>query len=282
MSEEKNDKAEKTIHPFTTTAQIDGKDQELNLAIRKPSGQEGIEAQKIYSKAWNEAFNTRSLLRAQVNDELVKRGLWSDEKEKELTEKAKELQGKLDTLKKGGGKLKDAKELALNARKLRYEFNRLALDKNVLDNNTVEGQAEAAKINYLISVCTVYNHGSKKSYFKSLEDYYNRSAEKATIEAANAFMAFVYNLDEDFEKKYPENEFLLKYKFINDKLQVLNSDGKPYDPDVNKLINDKGQWINGSGDLINIDDQPVNEDGSLKIETEPFVDEDGNPVSPVE
>lgn len=270
---------ELTIRPFIVKETVDGKELEKNLAIRKPSGQEGIEAGKIYSKAWNEAFNSRALLRCQVEKELVERGIWSEEKERDLNSRAKDLQKEIERLGKGGMKLEDAKDLAFNIRNMRYEFNQLALEKNVLDNNTVEGQAEIARINYLISVCTVYNYGSKGRVYKSLEEFYNSSNDKTAIEATNNFMSFVYNMDSDYAKKYPENEFLVKYKFVDSEhLLPLNEDGKTYDPETKWLVNEFGQWVDEAGALINRDGQLVNEDGTLKFESAPFTDGDGNPV----
>lgn len=274
MSEEVKEVTEKL---FTVTEKINGKEVTKDLLIKKPSGQEGVEAQKVYAKAWNEALKNGAPLRAQVDTLLVERGLWSDTKEKELTSQAKVLQKEIDRLNKGGISLAEGRGIGLAVRNLRYDFNRLALEKSVLDNNTVEGQAEIAKINYLISVCTVYNI-TKKRVYKDLEQFYNESNEKTAIEASNAFMSFVYNLNADYEKEYPENKFLLKYKFINDKLQVLNDDGKPYDPETNLLINEFGQWVNDKNEFINRDGDVVNEDGTLKVEKCPFLDEHGNPV----
>lgn len=271
-------KVEETIRPFTVEETVDGKKIDVSYAVRKPSGQEGIEGSKVYAKAWNEALKSGAPLRAQVEGVLVERGLWSPEKEKELVSQAKALQAEVDKLNKGGMSLEEGRKLGLLIRDLRYDFNRLALEKSVLDNNTVEGQAEIARINYLISVCTVYNYGSKKRVFSSLEDYYNRAHEKVAQDATTAFMGLVYNLNSDYEKEYPENKFLYKYKFINSDLQVLNSDGEPYDPDTGFLIDKNGRWIDKDKDFINKEGEKVNENGELKIEFQPFTDGNGNPV----
>lgn len=268
----------KDIKVFTVMEKVGDKEIPREYAVRKPSGQEGVEAQKIYARAWNDALKSGAPLRAQVDTILIERGLWSAEKEKELVAQAKVLQKEVDKLNKGGTSLTEGKKLSASIRNIRYDFNRLALEKNVLDNNTVEGQAEIAKINYLISVCTVYNHGSKKRVYDSLDDFYNRSSDKVAMEATNSFMNLVYNINTDYEKEYPENKFLLKYKFVNDKLQFLNENNKPYDPDTGRLINEDGRWINDNGEFINSEDKPVKEDGTLKFEVEPFFDDNGNPV----
>jgi hypothetical protein len=268
---------EKKFHYFNGTITVNSEEKTIELAIKKPSAQEGIEGQRVYSKEWADALKRGAPLRAQVDNLLVDRGLWSEEKEKELKELAKSLQKDCDILTKGGIKLSEAKKIALGARTKRFAFNKLAMEKSILDNGTVEGQAEIARLNYLISVCTVYKH-SNKPYYESVADFYNRSNEKVASEATTAYMSFAYNINSDYEKDYPENKFLIKHKIINDKLQLLNENGKAVDEE-GKLVNEFGQWVDDNGNLINANGDLVKEDGSLKVESEPvFLDDNENPI----
>lgn len=269
---------EKDRHVFKVTETVKDKEIVKELAIKKPSAQEGIEAQKVYSKEWADALKRGAPLRAQVEDILIERGLWSKEKQARLIELAKDIEDGSNALKRGNIKLSEAKEIAFRTRAKRFEFNSLALEKNILDNGTVEGQAEIARINYLISVCTVYNHNDKK-YYDGLADYYNKAYEKVAQEATNAYMTFVYNIEPDFEKKYTENEFLLERKLINDKLQRLDSDGNPVTEDGTKRINELGQLINDDGEAVDSDGHLIDEKGERLSEKKlPFLDDDGNPI----
>ncbi len=92
-------------------------------------------------------------------------------------------------------------------------------------------------------------------------------------------MSFVYNIDENFEKKYPENEFLLGRKLINDKLQRLDSDGNPVTEDGTRRINELGQLINDDGEAIDSEGYLIDEKGERLSEKKlPFLDDDGNPI----
>lgn len=259
---------------FSVDEEVNGKTITKKLSVKRPSGQDGVEAQKAYSKAWNEAFASKAILRSQVPAELITRGIWSEEKEKRSVELAKSIQKDCDKIEAGGFKLSEAIDIAVAVKEKREEFNRLILEKNSIDNNTVEGQAEMARINYLISVCTVYTITDKR-YYDNLADYYNKADEKATREAANRFMELVYGLDSNYEHKYPENKFLLDYKVIDKNLHFLK-DGKAVDKrgEDARLINEFGQWINEAGELVDADGKPI----ESKVKQAPFIDDNENEI----
>jgi hypothetical protein len=252
-------------------------DEDVELAIKRPSPEMIIKSQKIKSKAWADALANHAPLRAVAPDILKEQGLWSDEEEVKFTRLEKELaaEGKKLLLGANGYPTKkEAIEAAIQLRKKREEFYSLAMRKNSIDNQTAEGIAEIESLNYLISVCTVYN-STGKPFFSGYEDYLARSNELATAMAANKYMQFVNNLDFSFEKNYPENQFLIKYGVINQDLRRVNKDGKLVDDEGN-LVDELGRRIDTDGDLVNINGDKINEDGSLKInpdEVAPFPDE---------
>ena len=72
-------------------------------------------------------------------------------------------------------------------------------------------------------------------------------------------------MSSDIAKQLPENEVLLKYGFVDDKLRLVNEDGQ----------------------LINKEDEVVDEDGLTSedkkvVEHKPFLDDDGNEIKKVE
>ncbi len=73
--------------------------------------------------------------------------------------------------------------------------------------------------------------------------------------AADQFALLYYGLEPDYEKKLPENEFLLKYKYCRDDLRLVNPAGE--------LIDLKGRRIDEKYYLLNADGKRVDEHGKL-------------------
>jgi hypothetical protein len=180
-------------------------------------------------------------------------------------------------LAKGGISLSIAKDEALKMRKLREELRELIAVKTNLDTHTAEGQADNARFNYLVSACTVYND-SKKPYFSSYEDYNSKSGTDLVAGlAAQNLAGMLYGLDSDYEEKLPENKFLKQYKFVDDKLRLVNKQGQLVDSE-GRLIDEDGRFINEKGEFVDKDGNTVDKKGDYVIEFSPFLDDDGKPI----
>jgi hypothetical protein len=259
----------------TFKAEIDGK--EVSFLIRSPTLQDQKEATKVYNTAFTDALKSKAIVRAKLDDLLVEQGLWDDSKQMRFsTLQAQILEGERK-LAKGGISLSKAKEEALKMKKLREDLRDLIAVKTNLDTHTAEGQADNARFNYLVSACTVYED-TKKSYFSSYEDYNTKSASDsvATLAAQN-LAGMLYGLDNDYEEKLPENKFLKQYKFVDEKLRLINKDGKLVDSD-GRLIDGNGRYINDKGEFVDKDGNAVDIDGDYVVEFTPFLDDDGKPV----
>jgi hypothetical protein len=180
-------------------------------------------------------------------------------------------------IRSGGIKLSDARSLAIELRKDRSELRSLNSERTSLDNNSAEAQADNAQFNFFVSACTVHANDGK-SYYKSYEDYISREEDPATSMAAGALARILYNLEEDYEKKLPENQFLLKYKFADESLHLVDDKGRKVDNE-GRLVNDEGRYIDESGEFIDRDGNRVDADGNYVVNEKPFLDEQGNPVS---
>ena len=150
------------------------------------------------------------------------------------------------------------------------------LDKNNLDNNTAEGQADNAKFNYLVSCCVVYKD-TNEPYFKGYEDFINKASSAVAIQGSFKLGNIIYGLSEDFEKELPENKFLTEYGFIDDNLRFVNKDGKLV-YENGKLIDENGRFVNENGDYIDIEGNLLSVDGRYLTEFKPFLDDKGNEV----
>jgi hypothetical protein len=258
----------------TFKAFVDGKEREM--FVRSPSLQDQREATKVYNQAFTEALKSKAVVRAKLDDLLVEQGLWDGIKQAKFTELQAEILEGERKLAKGGISLTEAKNLALKMRKTREDLRELISVKTNLDTHTAEGQADNARFNYLVSACTVYND-TKEQYFKSYEEYNNRATDPVSILAAQNLANMLYGLDNDYEDKLPENKFLKQYKFVDDKLRLINKEGKLVDEN-GKLIDQNGRYINEKGEFVDKDGNLVDQQGDYIVEFSPFLDDDGKPI----
>jgi hypothetical protein len=159
---------------------------------------------------------------------------------------------------------------------VREELRELISVRTNLDNHTAEGQADNARFNYLIASSLVYS-SNKEKYFKSYEEYLTRASEPVAIKAAQVLANMLYGLDNDYEKKLPENKFLIKYKFVDDKLRLVNKEGKLVDVE-GRLIDINGRYINDKGEFVDKNGTLVDVNGDYLVEFKPFTDDEGNPI----
>jgi len=253
---------------------VDGKDREMS--IRSPSLQDQKEGTKVYNQSFSEALKAKAVVRAKLDDILVEQGLWDAVKQAQFTKYQSDILEGERKLAKGGISLSEAKSIALEMRNNRAELRDLIAVKTNLDTHTAEGQADNARFNYLVSVCTVYND-TKEQYFKNYEEYLNRSSDPVSILAAQNLAGMLYGLDNDYEEKLPENKFLKQYKFVDDKLRLVNKEGKLVD-EKGRLLNENGRFINENNQFIDKDGNLVDLEGDYVVDFKPFLDDDGKPV----
>lgn len=258
----------------TFKATIDGVEKEF--LVKTPSLNDQREAQKVYNQAFTDAIKSKSVVRAKLDDLLEDQGLWNDEKQAKFTSLQKELLDGEKRLAKGGFSLNEAKDLAIKMKGVRDEIRDLISVRTSLDNHSAEGQADNARFNYLVSVCVVYND-NKQPYFNNMEDYLNRSTESVGLLGAQNLANMLYGLDNDYESNLPENKFLKKYKFIDDKLRLVDKKGRLIDAE-GRLIDESGRFIDEEGNFIDKYGNKVNSDGDYIVDTQPFLDDNGNPI----
>ena len=247
--------------------------QEVELAVVRPTPEQDKAADLEQRKAFRYFAEKGLMLRGRLESFLRSQNLWDDEKQKELDEIDQALQANYKKLyEEGGLKLSEARKLCIEMRVLRTRRMTLYANFLALDNNSVEGQADDLRQDYLVSVCTVYNE-SGKPFFESLKDYQNRASQECGYDAATNMAKLTHGLTEDFEKNLPENKFLLKYKLCDENLRLVNKDGRFVDVD-GKLIDENYNYVTEDGKKCYQDGRLVED----KKEPAPFLDDDGNPV----
>ncbi len=254
--------------------EIGGK--EVDLAVLRPNAKQRQEAQKVYNKAFRDAVESGAILRAKIESVMREQKLWDDQKEADLRKLQAAIGEKERKIRSGGIKLTEARDLAIQLRRDRAELRALNSERMSLDGNSAEAQADNAQFNFFVSTCTVHANDGKP-YFKSYDDYMTREEDPAVGPAANALARMLYNLEEDYEKKLPENQFLLKFKFADDSLHLIDKQGRKVDAE-GRLVDDEGRYINEAGEYVDREGNRVDAEGNYLVDEKPFLDDDGNPI----
>lgn len=238
------------------STRVESKDTEGNdivLVVKKPTQKELTKAQIYSSKMFKQACDAGMCFRSKLEEYLIEEGEWSDELRVRANLLENELFKDINCLmkaKKSDGtkmKLSEGRELAILIKRKRLELIILRTKLREHDAFTIEGYVENARFDYLVHLCTFDKEGVL--LFETIDDYLEKSEEPYANAAATALSKLMYQTDEDWEKKLPENEFLLKHKFINDEMRYIGKDGGFVDASGRK-INEKGELVNDTGELI--------------------------------
>jgi len=246
----------------------DSKGEEFVVFIVKPNSKASTNAKRASNKAFSDALKDNCLLRKTVRKHMREQGLWDDSKQEELNSLRNSIDKNVRTLKRGGIELDDAKNIAIETRKLRNKMANLLMEETELDNFTAEAQADNTSFNSLVVDCTVTERGDK--IFSSIEDYLSKREEPYAFDAAQKLGEIAFNLSGEWEKQLPENKFLLKYKFCNEELSLVNENGDLVSTE-GKLIDKEGRYITEDGEFIDKFGNKVDEEGNQIEEFTPFV-----------
>ena len=257
---------------FTVT--VDNKD--IDLSIRTPDGNDYNEADMVKSRTWYKAVQEGIPTVKQVEETLIKLEIWDDEKQKEVEDIRKEIQDKEYQLTKGNMKISKGRKLALEIKEKRTKIRELVMERSVYYNDSAEGKAENMHFNTLVSRCLVYND-TNSPYFKDLDDYNKNSNTPTAIWAANRLANVIYGIGREAEKGFVENEFLLKFKLVNDDLQLVDDKENLVDEDGNR-VDILGNKVNKNGNIIDDNGRPRDEKGRPIVESKPFLDKDGKAI----
>jgi len=256
--------------------------EEKEFAVIRPSVQIQSEANKLREKIWNQAFQEGNLLRRQLDDELKTRKLWNTQLQAEYDELQFEVIQNTMKLEKGGIKLSEAREIAIDTSRKRQQMVEMLVSRSELDNHTCEGQADNEKFNFLFANCLVYNDTGEKVYPNGLEDYNSQIETDYAQKGATEFY-YLMSDTESLDDQLPENKFLKKFNFIDEQARfVERSTGRLITED-GKYIDEEGYYIQYNDDgttyRVTIDGQKVDPNSVRNNPTSlPFLDDDGSPI----
>ena len=253
------------------------------IFFKLPDTQITKEGQLAYNKAFREALQSGAILRQRLSQVMTEQGLWDEQKEAEYIKVLEDISDLEKTLQKGGISLSEARYIAIEMRQKRVEFRGLIAERNSMDNNTAEGQADNERFSHLVYKCLLDDKG--KALFTSKEHYESFAAEPYVTSAASQLAEKLYGLDPNYESNLPENKFLTDYKLADESLRLVNEEGHLIvidDEGNERLIDENGRYVayedSGEKYFIDVDGERVSEEGEYEIEFSPFLDDSGNPI----
>lgn len=231
----------------------------LNSRIRR-------EADKYANQAFQEAISNKFILNVQVEQILRDSGYDFDKEEKQFADLQKQIQDAEKQLlsgRKDGYKLtkKEGRKLALEIRRLRNELLNVSSARQSLYNRTAEKQADNERMQYFVYACTI-DPSNGKPFFRTFEESKENADSDLVLDATRNFLKTVLGFDNEAEKQLPENKWLIKYGFANDKLQLINKNGQLVDEEF-RLIDENGRFINDKGEFVDINGNRVDENGNM-------------------
>lgn len=254
-------------------------DEEKTVEVRKPTPKIEAEANMASSKVFSRLIKEKGedgkaafILRSQLNSYLANIGIYSEDDINDITtisDRIKELED-IIYHPKPGTKKSDGRSAAVELRRMRYAIYALLSRQSEFDKNTVEHYADNARMDYLVTKCICFEGGAP--IFKNVADYEQDSIlQKALAEPIQILAGMVSSFDPDFEKNLPENKFLIKYGFCDEKYRLINKEGKLVDGDGN-LVDDDGNRLESVEEVETVGEFADDEDDSDIVSPESQVD----------
>jgi ribosomal protein L17 len=247
-------------------------DKESMLSVKIPDYEQLEEADKVYASKVaslvRESGKRKLLLRQEVDTFIRETKIWTTEDEDKVAELNIEIDGLLNKLRKGGLKVSEGREICIKIGDKRKEMVSITQKRQIFDDTTIESLSESERTDYLIYSSTV-SAESGNTYWESLEDMKNDKISEAYRKASTIMVEMMYGINNEFEKRLPENRWLKKYNFVDDELNYT-------DRKTGARVDKTGKPIIDSTELVKkyID----NLQGEIK-EEQPFVDDEtGSPV----
>lgn len=269
--------------PMKTVFKTKVDDKEVELAVFLPSAKVKQHGKLVHARAYNDAVQAGAMLREELEGHLRKSRLWDDERQAEYDRLRHILLDGEKRLARKNMKLKEARQLALDMSRARLDLQELLAQRNRVDQNTADAIADQAQFNYFVASCTVYNDSDKPFFTSNGEHpntdvYVERGMEQSSIDAATKLSELMFGNERDILEKLPENQFLKKYKFVDDDYHLINDKGKRVD-EKGRLVDEEGRFIDEHGEYVDADGVRVDEDGRYIVEEEGFfLDDDGKPI----
>lgn len=198
--------------------------------VRQPTAEEIRQSDWLYSKIYNEAFLNGVMTAAQMMEEMKKRGIVSDEYEKEVNDTREKIATSLIDL-AAAKDLDDKEKAAIRLTILREEMTLLNHRINGPLSNTCEQLAEDAKLDYITA--SVVEDGSGNKAWTDYDSYVADQSNDKVFKARLEVMLFLRNVESDFLEKSPEQVALREVREERIKESEKNAE------DIKELVEKK-------------------------------------------
>lgn len=251
----------------STKFEVDGKEYFIKLSPHAIA-----EGKKVHNKAFRQALEDGALLRKSLMNHMRGQGVWDDKKEESYKDFIKQI-GELEfKLASGKMKVSEGRKLAIELSKVRSQFRELISERNAMDANSAEGQADNARFNTLL-VKSVFSYDTQKPVYESVDIYLEDGSDDTSLAIAGKFANFLYGVDEAYEDNLVENKFLKRFNLIDGEGRFLGKGGKFIDVDGNP-VDEKGYRLDENGVRIDINGHHLD----TNIDTAEFENDFSDPV----
>jgi len=192
------------------------------------------------------------LSKTQLDKYLKQIGVWTEEDQMSVFRLQTEIIDLETKLKKGGIKLIDAKRIAIDTMIKRQALLTLVTKRSQYEELTIESLAEQHRFNFIM-INSVFSQDNTL-FYKDLCDYEDKESDEITCECAKILASWLFGYDINMEQNFTENQFLKKYKFVND----------------------DGALVNKDGNVVDINNNIIKKDNEITVK--PFLDEEGKEV----
>jgi hypothetical protein len=203
------------VRTFTSK---DKSGKELSLKFVRPSQSIIAQGDLKFRENFSKAFRAGVLVNAEVTKMLRERGMWDDEKDKEVASTRTEIMDLEDKLESDLSlSNEDGEKLVARIRELRLNLSRLNSVYTNLVDNTCESIGGEARNQFFAANCVV-DAKSGARIFKNLEDFLARLDETVALDSYRE--AVIAGLEEqmdvelpsDLTSHYSENKWLASRK----------------------------------------------------------------------
>jgi len=212
---------------------VEFKIEDKEYYVQFPSARQEKDGMIVFAKALTKAVQDGIMSQDRLDKYCRDQGVWNDEKQKNREDIETFIRNGVDTLAKGGVKKSEARTLAIQMRRKRFELMALLMDRTKLEGFTAEALADKERTAYFISCCTKNKDGTR--VFASIEDYCDKENDVIGKLAEYNYAKLTNGFDDDFQSKWPEVEFLTKYGFVNADFNLVNAEGKFVDEEGNEI-----------------------------------------------
>ncbi len=245
-------------------------DKDVIVSVTEVTPRVRRDAEKYANIALKRALEDGYILNIEIDAQIKKSGIDVNDHQKieDFLKEIKLMEMKLLSGRDGDIKLTklEGRKLALEIRNKRREILLDRLSTHALYARTAERYAENERNQYHI-YASILDPNTNRPFFKTFDEFKDSLDSDLILDASNAFYKILES-ENDSEKTNPEVKWLIKFGFMNDKLELIDSNGRLCDTEF-RLIDKDGRFIDDDGKYIDKYGNRIDEDGNLIIEADP-------------